>query len=46
MQELKFIGGLSVITGFVEGQTSVTLEPYKVELEVNTKHFKTVHFKR
>lgn len=42
MPELRLIGGLSVITGFVVRQTSVTIKPYKVELEVNTKHFKTV----
>lgn len=34
VQELKLIDGLSVITGSVVRQTSVTLEPYKVKLEV------------
>ncbi|XP_008178894.2 uncharacterized protein LOC100572062 [Acyrthosiphon pisum] len=33
VQELKLIDGLSVITGSVVRQTSVTLEPYKVKLE-------------
>ncbi|KAL4127550.1 hypothetical protein QTP88_011717 [Uroleucon formosanum] len=35
VQELKLIDGLSVITGSVVRQTSVTLEPYKVKLELD-----------
>lgn len=34
VDELRLVEGLSFITGFVVRQTSVTLEPYKVKLEV------------
>ena len=33
-EELRLVEGLSFITGFVVRQTSVTLEQYKVKLEV------------
>jgi len=34
VEELRLVEGLSFITGFVVRQTSVTLEPYKVKLDV------------
>lgn len=37
VQEIRLIEGLSVITGFVVRQTSVTLEPYKVKLKINNR---------
>ncbi|KAL5237597.1 hypothetical protein ACI65C_005007 [Semiaphis heraclei] len=35
VEELRLVEGLSFITGFVVRQTSVTLEPYKVKLELD-----------
>lgn len=39
VQELRLIDGLSIITGFVIRQASITLDPYKVQLEVIKKNF-------
>lgn len=37
-QELRLNNELSIITSFVVRQASVTLEQYKVQLEVNLKN--------